>query len=75
MNNGYNVTQFYNIAISSEANDNRIMGGTQDNGTPFFTFDGNNTSEYIDASLADGSYCIWENIMHIHQSNMVWHIE
>lgn len=57
MNNGYNVTQFYNIAISSDANDNRIIGGTQDNGTPFFTFDGNNISESIDASLADGSYC------------------
>jgi len=57
MNNGYNITQFYTISISSAANDNRIMGGTQDNGTPFFTFDGNNTSEHMDASWADGSYC------------------
>jgi hypothetical protein len=57
MNNGYNVTQFYTIVIPENAGDNRIMGGTQDNGTPYFTFDGNNTSEYYDVSWADGAFC------------------
>ncbi len=55
-NNGYNVTQFYMIAIPNEANDNRIMGGAQDNGTPFFTFDGANTSNYMDESSGDGMW-------------------
>jgi len=57
MNNGYNVTQFYKIVIPPSAGDNRIMGGTQDNGTPYFQFDGNNTSEYYDVSWADGAFC------------------
>ena len=39
MNNGYNVTQFYHVALSREANDPRILGGTQDNGSPFFIYD------------------------------------
>ena len=38
-NNGYNVTQFYHVAIAPEAGDDRIIGGTQDNGTPFLRFD------------------------------------
>lgn len=37
-NNGYNVTQFYHVSISPEAGDNRILGGTQDNGTPTVQF-------------------------------------
>ncbi len=57
MNNGYNVTQFYTVVIPETAGDNRIMGGTQDNGTPYFNFDGNNTSEYYDVSWADGAFC------------------
>ena len=55
-NNGYNVTQFYTITIPDIAGDNRIMGGTQDNGTPFFTSDGSNTSSSTDVSSGDGAY-------------------
>ncbi len=35
-NKGYNVTQFYTVTIHDEAGNNQLMGGTQDNGTPFF---------------------------------------
>ena len=59
-NNGYNVTQFYSIAISDVAGDNRIMGGTQDNGTQYFTFNGTNTSASSDVSGGDGAYSYFE---------------
>ncbi len=39
MNNGYNVTQFYDISQAAAAGDERLAGGTQDNGTPFFRAD------------------------------------
>lgn len=55
-NNGYNVTQFYHISIPAVANDNRIMGGTQDNGTPYFTFDGTTSTPFTDVSSGDGGY-------------------
>lgn len=55
-NNSYNVTQFYMVTIPDEANDSRIMGGTQDNGTPFFTCDGNVTSKSSDISTGDGAW-------------------
>jgi photosystem II stability/assembly factor-like uncharacterized protein len=32
-NNGYNVTQFYGIAMKNIANDGYLLGGTQDNNT------------------------------------------
>lgn len=55
-NNGYNVTQFYMVTISDRINDKRIIGGTQDNGSPFFTFDGNAASKSKDASSGDGGW-------------------
>ncbi len=55
-NNGYDVTQYYTIAISKDANDDRIMGGCQDNGTPFFRFDGSTTTPHVDVSLGDGTF-------------------
>ncbi len=55
-NNGYDVTQFYEIDIPPAANDTRIMGGCQDNGTPFFRFDGTTTTPFLDASSGDGAY-------------------
>jgi len=55
-NRGYNVTQFYTVAISKEANDNRLMGGSQDNGTPYFKFIVNSPSNSDDLSSGDGSY-------------------
>lgn len=55
-NNGYDVTQYYNIAIASASGDNRIMGGTQDNGTPFFSYDGTTASASTDVTTGDGGY-------------------
>ncbi|PAU93572.1 hypothetical protein CK503_10470 [Aliifodinibius salipaludis] len=58
MNEGYVTTQFYSAAISSQIGDNRVLGGTQDNGTPFFRFD-SKTSESTtssDISFGDGGY-------------------
>ena len=55
-NNGYNVTQYYTIAISKDANDDRLMGGCQDNGTPFFRFDGSTATPHVDVSLGDGTF-------------------
>jgi hypothetical protein len=55
--NGYNVTQFYTVAIPRIAGDDRYIGGTQDNGSPFFRdniisgITGSN-----DISSGDGSY-------------------
>ncbi len=56
-NNGYNVTQFYSVAIPSGSGDDRIMGGTQDNGTPYFRWGGGGTSSSYDITLGDGGYC------------------
>ncbi len=53
-NHGYNVTQFYTVSIPKASGDNRIMGGTQDNGTPYFK--GLNTLSQ-DLSSGDGSFC------------------
>lgn len=61
MNEGYVTTQFYSSAISSEIDDDRVMGGTQDNGTPFFRFD-SETSESTtsdDISFGDGGYAFF----------------
>jgi len=55
-NNNYNVTQFYAVSISKVANDTRIMGGTQDNGTPYFRYSGGNTTSSDDKSSGDGAY-------------------
>ena len=55
-NNGYDVTQYYNLSVASAAKDSRLMGGTQDNGTPFFTFDGTNASASRDVTTGDGAY-------------------
>jgi len=55
-NNGYNVTQFYHISISKNSGDNRIMGGTQDNGTPYLTFNGSIADQIDDVSSGDGSF-------------------
>ncbi|MEO1023763.1 MAG: T9SS type A sorting domain-containing protein [Bacteroidota bacterium] len=53
--NGYNVTQMYTVAIGPDQDDDRIMGGTQDNGTPYFRI-GNEAAEVEnDLSSGDGS--------------------
>ncbi len=55
-NHGYNVTQFYTVSLAKYANDERIMGGTQDNGTPFFTYYNGQTGSSDDLSSGDGGY-------------------
>lgn len=54
-NNRYITTQFYTIAIPDEVHDDRIMGGTQDNGTLYFRWDGTKSSFSTDMSGGDGS--------------------
>jgi hypothetical protein len=60
-NAGYNVTQFYTASIANDADDDRIMGGTQDNGSPYFTFNGTTTSMSDDMSSGDGAYGYFGN--------------
>ncbi len=54
----YVTAQFYTVAIGPEIDDDRVMGGTQDNGTPFYRYDsgGNQTQPILDVSSGDGSY-------------------
>ncbi|MBS2099781.1 T9SS type A sorting domain-containing protein [Carboxylicivirga linearis] len=54
MNNGYNITQFYTLANSMGANEDRYLGGTQDNGSPYFK---TSNSSSTDISSGDGAYC------------------
>lgn len=60
-NNGYNVTQFYHLSIPMQEGDERLMGGTQDNGTPYFRYDGNQATGSKDVSSGDGSYSAFTN--------------
>lgn len=56
----YVTGQFYSVAIPSTHGDDRIMGGTQDNGTPFYRFDGSQQqTSILDVSSGDGSYAFW----------------
>lgn len=54
--NLYNVTQYYTMAISPTSGDARIFGGTQDNGSPFFRWNGTNATSSSDVTTGDGSY-------------------
>ncbi|MEM0995854.1 MAG: PKD domain-containing protein [Bacteroidota bacterium] len=54
-NNNYNVTQFYSLAISTQANSPRLIGGTQDNGSIMVNQMG--LVPGIDLTGGDGSYC------------------
>lgn len=54
---GYAVTQFYYATQSHFSSDYKIAGGTQDNGTPAFSFDGINSTNSFDATGGDGAYC------------------
>ena len=55
-NYGYNVTQFYTVTLPPGSDDNRIMGGTQDNGTPYFIWDGTIPGNSKDLSSGDGAF-------------------
>jgi len=56
MNNGYNVTQYYGIAQHTTAGDGRLFGGAQDNGSPYFRFDGQTATASTDLTTGDGGY-------------------
>ncbi|MFI5172436.1 MAG: T9SS type A sorting domain-containing protein [Chitinophagales bacterium] len=53
-NTGYNVTQFYSVSIHPFENVPQLMGGTQDNGTPYTYDDG--IAEYKFVSGGDGAF-------------------
>jgi len=53
-NYGYNVTQFYSVAIHPFSGIPQVMGGTQDNGTPYAYDDG--IAEYKFVSGGDGAF-------------------
>lgn len=62
---GFNVTQFYTVAISKTAGDSRIVGGTQDNGSPYFRLNDPNEKEN-DISGGDGSFAyVGQNYMYV----------
>jgi hypothetical protein len=51
-NRGYVTTQFFTVALAEDAGDQRVIGGTQDNGTLFFVGQG----DARDVTSGDGSY-------------------
>ncbi|MBI2259228.1 MAG: T9SS type A sorting domain-containing protein [Flavobacteriia bacterium] len=53
-NRGYNVTQFYGIAMDK---DGRVMGGAQDNGTLYNPHVFNSWQNFIEVSGGDGFEC------------------
>jgi len=63
VNSDYNVTQFYRTAIGPRSEQEYFLGGTQDNGTPFFN-DPNKTvpDSSVDISGGDGAYCFVDQI-------------
>ncbi|NGP89975.1 T9SS type A sorting domain-containing protein [Aliifodinibius halophilus] len=60
-NETYVVTQFYDISIAPEDGKYQLLGGTQDNGTPFFEYDLTNqtASTSVDISSGDGGFSFW----------------
>ena len=75
MNNGYNVTQFYTVAMSPSRGATEVLGGTQDNGTPFFDWcrpeDGAR-----DISSGDGGYAYFGSryIYSSSQYGLIWRV-
>jgi len=55
-NEGYIVTQFYAADLPESPGDTRFMGGTQDNGTPFFNTNNTDPGQTFDISSGDGAY-------------------
>jgi len=55
---GYITSQFYTVAAPEDSASGLIIGGTQDNGTPFFNVDDQDVQSTgtVDASSGDGSY-------------------
>jgi len=53
---GYITSQFYAADIPKASGDERLMGGTQDNGTPFFQKNQSGAQTSTDISAGDGGY-------------------
>jgi hypothetical protein len=61
-NRTYHTTQFYTIAIPDEAGRPQILGGTQDNGSPSYRWEGGTTiTSSKDISSGDGAYAYFGN--------------
>lgn len=56
-NNGYNVTQFYSVAMHPGQNSNQFLAGTQDNGTQYF--DEQELENTDQVSGGDGGWCFF----------------
>ncbi|MEN8008080.1 MAG: FlgD immunoglobulin-like domain containing protein [Candidatus Krumholzibacteriota bacterium] len=58
LNNGFNTTQFFTVALDPElAGNDVVIGGTQDNGT-LWTSSPIDTSPWIEAYGGDGAHCV-----------------
>jgi len=60
-NSGYNITQFYSVAVHPTQGSNYFLAGSQDNGTQRFNTAGMNST--VEATGGDGGFC------HIDQNN------
>ncbi|MGM0588262.1 MAG: T9SS type A sorting domain-containing protein [Bacteroidota bacterium] len=60
---GYITSQFYALAAPSDPDNNIVVGGTQDNGSPLFSIDQQftQTGASSDASSGDGSYAAFSS--------------
>jgi len=68
-NNGYITSQFYSAALPRSASNTHIMGGAQDNGTPYFTIT-QQLSQSNDISSGDGGYAYFTaNGLFVEQQN------
>ncbi len=54
LDNKYLTTQFYAVTMRNVKGDTRILGGTQDNGSPFFEAGSDLNSVSVDISSGDG---------------------
>jgi photosystem II stability/assembly factor-like uncharacterized protein len=61
LNSDYYVTQFYDASLPPAAGSTYLMGGTQDNGTPFFMFTQNMGNASADITSGDGGYSFFTN--------------
>jgi photosystem II stability/assembly factor-like uncharacterized protein len=72
-NDGYIVTQFFDVSIGLDQDDPRFMGGTQDNGTPLFEFDEQSQNVGLpsnDISSGDGAFSFFtENFIFVSTQN------
>ena len=59
-NSGYNVTQYYAVAVHPDAGSNYMLAGAQDNGSHKFIFPG--LGAITTATGGDGAYCFIDQL-------------